>query len=376
MNLHITHDDKFIDIFIRRQQRLFPDQKNKYIIYHDSQTLTYVKSPEVLFAPLHSKKFTELIGNLNQYTNIYIHYFSPLLTNFVLSIPPTVKVTWLFWGSDAFYLPTFVSSIYTPKTLAIINQYYPHEIYRLSYSRRWFIASIKGWFKRNKDARRHIAAMNRIDYFGHYLPEDYQLIRKATGMKAQLLDFNYGSVNDFAAPVTSSNTENALLLGNSADASNNHIEALEAIARTGGNTKVYCPLSYAGYPEYIQQVIKTGNKLLGERFIPLTNFIPKQQYDEMMGAVKYVVMNHRRSQAFGNITAQLSYGNQLYMNSYSTLYKFLTGLGLEITTLNNLNRAGLPPYQKNETNINLINRYFGNEAVDQRYRNVLSINQH
>ena len=66
MNLHITHDNVFIDyvINISRQLNVSDD---KFVVYtFDDAQPKKVRSKNVLFAKHNSDKFKEWVGNINQ----------------------------------------------------------------------------------------------------------------------------------------------------------------------------------------------------------------------------------------------------------------------------------------------------------------------
>ncbi len=112
-----------------------------------------------------------------------------------------------------------------------------------------------------------------------------------------------------------------VLLGNSASSANNHLETIEKLKKYQEKiNKLICPLSYCGTKDYIEEVVKKGQEVFGERFIPLTDYLKREEYDKMLeNEIDVAIFNHERQQAFGNITQLLAMGKTVYINQKSTL---------------------------------------------------------
>ena len=88
------------------------------------------------------------------------------------------------------------------------------------------------------------------------------------------------------------------------------------------------PLTYGNGP-YRDAVINAARECLGERFLPLVDFVSPDEYANLLRPCGHVVMNHRRQQAVGNIFAALWRGARVYLND-TTVCKALTRQGFEI----------------------------------------------
>jgi len=367
MNLHISHDDKFIDYFIIRQRSNFSDSDNQYLIYTDSDKLRFVKSEGVLVVKLYSTEFWKIIND-KIIKNLHIHYFNSNLARLVLNIRPEVKIYWIFYGSDGFYLPEILKNDLDSYSLNYIKYNQPHLI--LNYFNVKGFLSLKWRLK----VINHIKAIQRIDYFCHYIEADYQIIRAVTNFKANLLEFNYLSIEDIAVQddkliIQKNEGANSIFLGNSASESNNHISALFRIKSNNLEfDKIYCPLSYAGFKGYVTEVIKVGKKLFGKRFYPLTEYMNKQSYDSILKCCKIFINNHYRSQAYGNIGWQIYAGGEVVMNSKSTLYKYLMSNGIKLSDINN--EISLIPMEKKVNYSQKIEDLISEDNVISRYSNL------
>jgi hypothetical protein len=126
-----------------------------------------------------------------------------------------------------------------------------------------------------------------------------------------------------------------VLLGNSAAITNNHLDALEVL-KSLQNITIYCPLSYDGTKEYVDIVIARGKQLFGGNFIPLLNFMTREEYLEFYTSIDIIFMFHNRQQAFSNICTALSMGKPVYLKKQNTLKDFLDKLGIKTYDVNEI----------------------------------------
>ncbi|MBZ3640176.1 TDP-N-acetylfucosamine:lipid II N-acetylfucosaminyltransferase [Enterococcus casseliflavus] len=112
-----------------------------------------------------------------------------------------------------------------------------------------------------------------------------------------------------------------ILVGNNATATNRHKEVFELLSNyQKNNFKVYVPLSY-GDETYKNEIINYGKKILGDKFIPLTNFMDKKEYYILLSKINVAFFNNDRQQALGNIRILFYLGAKIYMYGKSSMYK-------------------------------------------------------
>jgi dTDP-N-acetylfucosamine:lipid II N-acetylfucosaminyltransferase len=91
-----------------------------------------------------------------------------------------------------------------------------------------------------------------------------------------------------------------ILVGNSFDSSNNHVEIFNWLTPLFGKVRIYCPLSYGSNIEYKEMVIEEGKKRFSNDFIPLVDFMDLVSYKTFLNEkVNVVVFNHKRQEAMG-----------------------------------------------------------------------------
>ena len=161
------------------------------------------------------------------------------------------------------------------------------------------------------------------------------------------------------------------MLGNSASFSNNHVEIIDKLLTLElGNVKVIIPLSYGDkkYGKYIADYAKWN---LGKNAFPMLDFVPYDQYAELLASCGVVIMNHIRQQALGNVMQALMNGSRIYLNEQSTLYEFLVASGFHLSTIQKLSQIyPLTPLEQ-QHNKELYNRVFGKEAQQKKAKQLI-----
>lgn len=127
------------------------------------------------------------------------------------------------------------------------------------------------------------------------------------------------------------NSTKKILVGNSADPTNEGIEILEKLRSIKDfDIKIFCPLSYGGDGKYEQIVINKGKSIFGDKFIPLTDYMDIQEYYMLLAQCDIAIFNHKRQQALGNIYALLKLGKKVYIRDDISTWKYLNRLGAVI----------------------------------------------
>ena len=293
--VNILPDDKFLDYYIMMSEIYLPKQSS-YLVLSETSKLKYIKSDnsEIVILKKNPDAFNQILNEISDNSVIIFHSFSLKYKEFIFSIPDSCKKIWLFWGFDGYSA--------MPKT-----QFLKKETNRAMYSR-----NLRGYFQyaasrlkgkvitnHNKEPREIISKM---DYCATWVDKDFLLVKKINPNLGRLY-FNYytkelmelENLNN-----TRLNFEN-LLLGNSGAPTNNHIEAFNFLSKIGFKGNIYCPLSYGGGEQYLKNVCELGNRLFGNNFKPILNFLPLQEYQNLISSCGIIWMNHIRQQAAGNL---------------------------------------------------------------------------
>lgn len=327
--VHCMHAEKFIQPFIDFLDENILDFEvghklfitgglDKYSIRISSNILCLQKSKLAYYI--------KLLFAMNKAKKIILHSLFNMRLIMLLAMQPWLlkRCYWVVWGGD---------------------------LYSFQLGKRDF----KWW--RNEVFRRFV--IKRLGHFITYIRGDYELAQKWYGAKGVWHEcFMYPSNLYQEPPVQNTPHEGInILLGNSADPSNNHIDALEKLRPYATeNIQIYCPLSY-GDVEYAKNVASYGKSIFGEKFIPLLEFMRFDDYKKLLAKIDIAIFNHKRQQGMGNITTLLGMGKKVFMRSDITSYHAIRTLGALVYDVEHLD---LLPLDENHSSSNskIIANYF------------------
>ncbi|HNS20236.1 MAG TPA: TDP-N-acetylfucosamine:lipid II N-acetylfucosaminyltransferase [Sedimentisphaerales bacterium] len=301
--------------------------------------IVFLRSPQDL---------ASIVGAMDRRDSLVLHsILHGRLWDFLFRRPRLCRqAAWVAWGGDFHY-----DGFLRPRGLR----------QRL---RRW---------KRGVVARRLRAICTLV-------PGDYDLIAASLGCAGNYFRVSY-SLHSLLQQKTPSqwfdpaSAERPLrvLVGNSAAPTNRHVPVLEALApHRQENMEIWCPLSYAeGDPAYATQVVERGREVLGDRFKPMMELMPKEQYAAFLDSIDILVFNHSRQQGLFNLNYMLFQGKKVFLRPETTTYAMLKELGIEvgdtdsIATLSFREFASMEPSAR-QRNIELAQQHLSMEcAADQ-----------
>lgn len=360
--LHVMIDEKFNDMAIRQFEEAEPGVSEYWVI---ATQLILTRS-----ALARKCTITELQSQLSRsnISGVVFHSLLPSHYKLLRKIPNGKCVIWLGWGYD--YYPLLSDDCNGTR---ILNKTEPLHA-----------PPIKRQLKRLVEPVLHrlillkngglISDLARIDYFAPVLDLEYEMVLRQVSLKAEYIEWNYGTAeDDFSQADMGLAVGKNILAGNSATATNNHIELFEAIRDRIDlkDRKVIVPLSY-GDAYYRSRVMKEGERLLGNAFTPLTTFMKKDQYLEIIRSCGFVMMNHLRQQALGNIFIAMLMGAKIFLNEENPLTAWLRFRGASIGSIDNIDLHLLQDAEK-EANRLLVYSHLGREHQKRKTKNLIEI---
>jgi len=284
---------------------------------------------------------------------------------------------WLGWGFDYYSDLLGSISLHLNKTRKL---YLTHSMYN---PRK--IAFIGAAFMRNIGRRLQLRTMKisvieRVSAFSPVLPVEYELVKQSRRWRRFPIfsPWNYGTMEDnlikgFEGEVV---TGNAILVGNSATYTGNHAEAFDLLHKLGVNDReVVAPLSY-GDPQLAKELTSLGQEYFSDNFEPLMDFMPVQEYVAIIKKCGYVIMNHVRQQAVGDIVIMLYLGARVFVRQENPVYGFFKNSGVVISTVQELEghpellNLPLTPEER-ASNRAIVSDYWGRERAYERTRELV-----
>lgn len=333
--LHVCNLDKFIPPFIDFVEEQFGLDNQFFWLNGDFERYP-VKQEESNYKVKRTKLGTvegllKLVQLMQSSEKVILHgLFNPKILLILFLTPRLLKKCyWVIWGGDLY-------------------------VYQLG-ERNW------KW-KIREFLRRPV-----IKNMGHlitYIPGDVELARKWYGAKGEyheclmylsnVIDENIiQSAHEELEEYTGLN----ILVGNSADPSNNHITSLEKLLPyKEDDIRIFVPLSY-GDQGHAKKVIETGRAWFGEKFVPLTSFMLLDEYLKFLKSLDIAIFNHQRQQAMGNTITLLGMGKTVFMRSDVNQWHFLKGLGIKLNDVEKLELGRIMPSDADE-NTSLVRSYF------------------
>lgn len=193
--------------------------------------------------------------------------------------------------------------------------------------------------------------------------------------KRQVITLPYPLIGSNAKP--NKRKEKLILVGNSANPSNEHFEALKSLSQFADEgIRVVVPLNYGGAPDYVQKVCDLGRLLFGEKFHGITNMMTKEDYDQLLADTDVTVFAHNRQQGLYVVYSMLKYGKKLYMRSDVSSFDSLRASGFRVFDIADIMDGCFADFisqseQSVNTNSELMNNMYSEQALLPRWREQL-----
>jgi len=307
----IPHE-KFTYTFMNRINKECSSQDNYFlVIKNNTQIKGEIQMPDNSESVLMtSGNIFDIFKIIKKYDKIFLHNLSfihPGLMMLLSLLPKkTKKLYWVMWGMDLYSYKNKRRGL-KAKIAELIKKILIKRLYGIIFWVKGDYELACKWYK------------TKAKYFiGGYSEDNSEFLKKQKDFK---------NTDDFIR----------VQIGNSASKSNEHIEALVKLKAVDfPNMLVYCPLSYAGTPEYVEQVMCKGKHLFGERFIPITEMMPKDEYIKHLNNIDIGVFNTKRQMGLGNITLLVALGKKVYINDYTTSWDYYKDRGIYIYAFNDI----------------------------------------
>ena len=361
MILHLLTDEKFSDYVV--EQFSAKEMCSDFILVSDTLKMTYFhyidKVRVINYA--HQRELNQLLNLISQYDAVIFHgLFEPWQEWLLRQRPTDVKVAWCVWGGEIYSRPDLINFFLSPITKVIARyRQITHKVDNTPYM------IPRDLFK-------------EIDYCLTCVDEEYLYCKNLLKANFKHLWYTYYSLSEMIGSLMTSRCEgNNIWLGNSATIENNHFDALLKLKRVGiGNRKIIAPLSY-GYPWARNACIRVGRFLFGNRFHPLADYLPREEYNRMMLSCAVMIQAHLREQAHGNIVTGLWLGMRVYLSENGMEYNHFKRIGCKVysieTDLKHDNPKVLEPLSKEDVahNRKVLLSVYGLDHIDVMNREIV-----
>ena len=364
MLLHLIDEQKITSLIIKSFEEAlpgrnlfvcFPNKFNDIIINETANVIIY--------------EGLEKDYNLHNIDKVLIHFLHDEKVQFInKQISKSIPCYWFVWGGDIYnyYLNNCGYDIYFDKSR--LSKREKINFYLHKYHLRSYYNPIFDFFK------------ERITYICT-TREEFSIMKKylPNYIIGELIeDFFYYPVNTILGNslVDKFVEGNNIMLGNSASFTNNHLYSLKWLKKNGiKGYNIVSPLSYGGDNQYRQKVIAQGRQWFGDKYRPIVDFLPLDEYNKIMISCSVYVYGNWRQEAVGNILVALYLGAKVYLSKKSPLLSIFRRMGIKVYILEKMrtepidkpmsqlykleNRKKIRSMYSKERQIGIIRKIFG-----------------
>jgi hypothetical protein len=321
MDLHVfAIDSPYNKAFVEFINRNFNTAPHFFIVMREKAAVKFTLPDQknIIYLPASDvsqyRPFYELF---NQARRIFAHsLFEPALSVYA-AYPGRKKIMVIPWGSD---LAPFIFRSEADRLDGPTRRFFhgaAPPMAAVTFDQ--MAAEWETWRKMN-------LVMSKTSHILHFINFSQQVLNRVFKQNIPTLAFQYFNPVNFKLLERDDLPANpdyhfkkrfnrVIQLNHSGNPANNHISLIEKLAEAGRDDFcVVAPLSY-GPPKAIEAIAKYGREKLGERFFPILEFLPPDQYAALMRQLDALLVNTVYSGAMANMTAMLHLGRKVLLSS-------------------------------------------------------------
>ena len=320
MILHLVHDEKIINRTIDIFEEVAPKQ-NLFIVFTRHQ-LKYIKPQQnVIFFQDFTQKYKG-----EKFSSVIIHFLNSRKIRFINKyIDQNTPIYWIIWGNDLY------NKLLYPKGFEIYDK-------QSSYYKKVKKSFINNLFNKLISNFKTVKIEKFISKYIDYIlvdttETDYNMLLKYYPKLKNIPCkefFYYPIETTLGEELMKKSVEgNNIQIGNSASITNNHEYVMRFLSKLNiGNRNVFVPLSYSGTEEYKKTVKRKGVECFGDKFKSLDDFIPLEEYNQLMLSFGFAIYGNFRQEAIGNIVISLYLGTKIFFPENTPFYLWAKRLNL------------------------------------------------
>lgn len=206
------------------------------------------------------------------------------------------------------------------------------------------IGKKKGWIIWGGDVYRDFNLFRKMsmkvmnfNFLGLPIPQDLKILEKKLGaFGGKVLDFWFPNAVTKIPNMKESRKSKKhykIMIGNSSTESNQHVDVfIKLMNFKNQNFSVVLPLAY-GDANYKKYVIEQAYMFFGKKRVEVIgDFMPADQYMELLSTMDFLISNHNRQQGGQNILLALALGVAAIINPKNIFYDFLSERNVEVNS--------------------------------------------
>ncbi|WP_027394465.1 TDP-N-acetylfucosamine:lipid II N-acetylfucosaminyltransferase [Aquimarina latercula] len=322
-NLHIINDEKFVDDLIDNYEKAYPN-KNRYIIvlFNANQEVRFVKQKNKVELVYYKLLISHIKNTGDQKQAFFIHGLDRIKLKLLQSFRNYEKIIVHFWGADIYLLPKFKGKLLLPHTQKVFDRI-TSFFYRLK-------ENYRGYYYHYKYKK----LLKKVAFYSTVIPTEKKYIEGYLP-NARYVHFNYVDIETLRLKNFKVNNEATdILIGNSSSFTSNHIEVFNEIEKikTFDPVKKIVPINYGNntYAKELTDYLENNNL---RNYVPLTEFLPPEEYVKILSNCSIAIMNHQRQQAVGNIIICLWLGMRVFLSENNPVFNYFKNKGIAVFSI-------------------------------------------
>lgn len=293
-------------------------------------------------------------------SKVYIHFLSNSIAYILHKTRLNKKPCyWIMWGADFYGLPAFSDKYYLPRSK------------QFAWKNKGFKSKLIQFL--GLPSSKHVMnAISDINFFVGY-EEEFTLTQMALKHEMKFLPWEYYfNMEELDMPVINQG-QGSMLLGNSDDPMNNHLDTLEKLEKVvSEDQKIILPV--AGASENYLKELKSYQRSSKADIVLIEKFMSSQAFFEMMGEVSYVMFGHLRQQGVGTILPLLFAGKKAFFMENNPFSQVLKRWGVITYPLDNIVLEDISLFSANEVEQNrkALKKVLSVKADKKRWEKILN----
>lgn len=357
MILHFLTDDKFADYAIR--QFSTPEMQSEFICLDTARRMNLVELRNEVHVmwPYGGEFAAFLDNNLSKYSAIILHgmHWGGWQKEILKRVPANVKVAWMFWGGEIYGRHDIGEHFLAPITSMVCRIRAMHKSVDEKKDYSWELP---------------IELYQRIDVCLTDEKEEYEYAKRFLGNKMTYMWYNYYTLEEMMGALYNERCcGKNIIIGNSATDSCNYWDVLLRLKRLRiGDRKIVLPLSYGA--QWISKTVSKFSRILyPKNTMPLLDFMPRDEYNEVLLGCNTMIMGHYHPQAQGNIIAGLWLGMRVYLSERNMTYHYFKRIGCVVYSIESeLKKYGYAPMEEKDVEQNraVLKQWYSKEEMHKR----------
>jgi glycosyltransferase involved in cell wall biosynthesis len=302
--LHIHSDKKFISETLRYQY----DNINNTIVLLSNEDIELDLEIKRIRFRLNFLTLKKVLSYSEGFDLVVLYDLNTYHIAIANALSPEIKIIWRFFGQELYrldkqaYLSDYTKKINNASKSSFFNKVKASLSYRI---KRQVYSLFYGY---NFNL---FQAISRISYMMVLFKEEYDLLSK----KYALPPFLQIPLNHIELKRLNGN-ENKILLGNSKNDFNNHLDVLHLLKEIDTSNCII-PLNYGTDSYYAERVLQEARD---QKISVLNTFLPYSEYEDLLASCSTFVLNSYRQMAVGNILLALKNGMKIYLHQNNLVY--------------------------------------------------------